>query len=294
MVPVRFNYTAPESLDEAVGILKENEGAKILAGGQSLLSDLKLRRALPSMLVDLRKIQDLRSIDYREGDGCLRIGAMTTYAEIAANQYIRKNYHALAQAVGSIGDPQVRNWGTIGGNLAYSDPTADLPPVVLALEATINTLSKNGSRAIPVDHFFVDSFKTVLEQGEIIISIDLPSPVEETSSAYKKVKNPANYHAIVGVAAKLVRSPAGIVGKCCIAVTGATPCTSRLRRVEALLDGKELTADNVATAAEQASEGLTCLSDFYASAEYRALLTRVIAEDVLTYIINQAGFSEPA
>ncbi len=289
MIPAQFDYTAPKSLEEAVELLQANEGAKILAGGQILLPEMKLRQALPSMLVDLRKIQGLRGIGYREGDGGLRIGAMTTYAEIAANTDVRENYHALAEAASTIGDPQIRNCGTIGGNLASSDPAADLSAVALALEATINTIGPNGMRAIAADQFFVDSLKTVLKQGEIIISVDFPSHVAGTGSAYYKFKHPANYYSVCGVAAKIFR-PNGAINKCCVAVTGATDRARRLGVVETILEGKEVTVDNIAAAALQANEGLTFRWDLYASGEYRAYLTRLLTEKALACAAERGGF----
>ena len=288
MNPTQFNYAAPNSLDEAVEMLRKNQGAKILAGGQILLPEMKLRHVFPSMLVDLRKIRSLRGISYCK-DGCLRIGAMDTYTEIAAHQDIREKYHALSEAVNSIGDLQVRNAGTIGGNLASRTPTAELPAVALALEFTINTIGSNGIRAIAADQFFVDSCETVLEQGEIITSVDLPPHTNGTGSAYEKVKNPVNLSSICSVAAKIVRLANGKMSKCCVAVTGATDCPRRLRAVETMLESRELTADNITAAALQASEEFAFRRDLYASAEYRAYLTKVFTEKVLTSATKRSG-----
>lgn len=289
MIPTQFNYAAPNSLDEAVEILRKNQGAKILAGGQILLPEMKLRHVFPSMLVDLRKIQSLRGISYRKTDGCLSIGAMDTYTEIAAHQDIREKYHALAEAANSIGDLQIRNAGTIGGNLAARTPAAELPAVALALEFTINTIGPNGIRAIAADQFFVDSCETVLEQGEIITSVDLPPHTSGTGSAYEKVKNPVNLSSICSVTAKIVRPANGTMSKCCVAVTGATDCPRRLRTVETMLEGRELTADNIAAAALQASEEFAFRKDLHASAEYRAYLTKVFTEKVLTSATERSG-----
>jgi carbon-monoxide dehydrogenase medium subunit len=281
MFPAQFEYAAPENVGEAISLLKGNADAKVLAGGQSLLSDMKLRRASPAMLVDLRKIQELRGVKHGEKDGGLRIGAMTTCAEIAGDKYLAEKYHALAEAATCVGDPQIRNRATIGGNLAYGDPASDLAAAALALEATIRTLGPSGVREIPADHFFLDAFKTVLEQSEVMISVDLQPAVEAMGSAYQRVTNHASQHAIAGVAATISQVLDGRIGRCRVAITGVTHCSVRLRQVEAMLEGKALSADNLAIAAKRAGEELTCVSDLYASAEYRTYLSAAMTHKAL-------------
>jgi aerobic carbon-monoxide dehydrogenase medium subunit len=289
MIPVRFDYIAPDSLQEAVQLLSQNVGASILAGGHSLMPDMKLRRVAPSLLVDLRKLQTLRGIEHRENDGGLRLGAMTTCAEIAASEEVRNNYRALAEAALSIGDPQVRNCSTIGGILAHNDPAADLPAVALALEATINTVGPDGTRAMRADEFIMGSFKTRLAPREIITSVDLPVHVARTGSAYEKFKHPASGYAVCGVAAVVEPGASGTVGKCRVAVTGAASRATRLRAVEATLEGREPTTGNIAAAAGHSSdEELTFVTDLFASAEYRAHLTRVLIERAITRAVERA------
>jgi carbon-monoxide dehydrogenase medium subunit len=290
MIPVQFDYVAPNNIEEAVAQLKHNENASILAGGLSLLTAMKLRRIAPTMLVDLRKISDLSGINHREAGGSLQIGAMTTYAEIAATEDVKEHYHALADAIDSIGDPQVRNRGTIGGSLSYNNPAADLTAVALVLEATINTIGPDGTRAIPVDEFIVGAFKTSLKPAEIITSVDFPTYVAGTGIAYEKFKNPASGFAICGVAAMIEKAPDGTVGKCRVAVTGATDYALRLRKVEAAMEGKELTQENLAAEGRVTNEGLTFLSDFAASAEYRAHLTEVLVERTISCAATRASF----
>lgn len=232
MIPTQFDYAAPDSLKEALQLLTNNKGAVILAGGHRLLTEMKLRRMSPPMLVDLRKIQELHGIDYNS-DGSLRIGAMTTYAEIAAFKDIRESYQALAEAAGDIGDVQIRNTGTIGGNLAFGNPGADLPAAMLALEATINTVGPNGDRTIPIDGFFIGSFETELAAGEIMTSINLPAPKAGAVSAYEKLKNPANGDAIYGIAARFVLA----AGES--AVTAATVHAASLAKVIVKIPNEE-------------------------------------------------------
>jgi carbon-monoxide dehydrogenase medium subunit len=160
VIPTAFDYAAPSSLNEALSLLSQNPEAKALAGGHSLLPVLKLRLSAPPMLVDLHKIEDLRGVSSHNGG--VRIGAMTTYYEIMQNEDL-KRYQALIDATSVIGDTQVRNRGTIGGSIAHADPAADLPAVMLVLEATVNITGPNGERSVPIDDFFVAMLTTSLE-----------------------------------------------------------------------------------------------------------------------------------
>lgn len=289
MIPVQFDYVAPESVEEAVTQLKQSGNANVMAGGLSLLPAMKFHRAAPSMLVDLRKISELRQIKYGKN---LQISAMTTYAEIAADKNIREHYHALTEAIDNIGDPQVRNRGTIGGSLAYNDPAADLPAAALALEATINVIGSDGTRAIPADEFLLGASKTSLKSDEIISAIDFPASSAESGSAYEKFKNPASGYAICGVAAVVTKASDGTIGKCRVAITGAADHAVRLQKVEAALQGKTLTADNLTAAAGQVGdEGLTFKTDVAASAQYRAHLAQVLIERAFTRAAERAGIS---
>ena len=255
---------------------------------------MKLGRVSPSLLVDLGKIQGLQGVRLRgDTDGVLQIGAMTTYAETAAALEVRENYHALADAANSIGDAQIRNWGKIGDIFAYRDLACDLPAVALALEATFNTIGPSGTRAVLANEFIVASFKTKLEPGQIVTSIDFPPYVTRTGSAYEKFKHPGSGYTICGIAAFIGQSSDGIVDQCRVAVTGATDNTNRLPQVEAALLGKAPTAENIAVAAKlagesvtttkDASRGLTSLCDLYGSAEYCAHLRDVLTARSLTH-----------
>lgn len=283
MIPAPFDYAAPETLEEAMALLAQNPDAKALAGGHSLLPVMKLRLSTPSMLVDLRKIQELRGIQV-SADGA-RIGAMTPYIEILSSQELQP-FQALLDAVALVGDVQVRNRGTIGGSLAHNDPAADLPAVALALEATIQTTGPSGSRAIPADEFFVGLLETALEPGEIITSVDFPA--HTGGSAYVKFENPASGYAIVGIAARVTVGADGSAQNVRVAVTGASDYATRLREVESALEGKPLVAENIQAAAEQAGQGLSFNGDIHASEEYRAHLTRVLSRRALEKAAERA------
>jgi carbon-monoxide dehydrogenase medium subunit len=284
MIPAQFDYAAPATLSEALAALSQNPEAKALAGGHSLLPMMKLRLATPALLVDLRKIADLRGVSANGGGW--RIGAMTTHNEIA-NHASLKGYQALIDATSSIGDAQVRNRGTIGGSLAHADPAADLPAVALALEVTINVSGSGGARAIAVDQYFTGMFETGLQEGEILTSVDLPALGAGTASAYAKLANPASGYAMVGVAARVTLS-GGVAQNVRVALTGAVDHAVRLASVESALNGQALNAESIAAACEQAGAGLDMMGDIHASADYRAAMIKVYARRALTKALERA------
>lgn len=290
MIPVQFDYATPKSLDEAVAMLQKNGQARLLAGGHTLLKQLKTHQIKPNLLVDLRQIPGLKGIGRRSGEDGLFIGAMVTCAELAAHLEAQANCQALVEAANSIGDAQVRNWSSLGGNLADGDPTADLAAAALALEATLYVVGPYGSRTIGADEFFIGPFDTAL-RGEIIKELKFPAVPARSGSAYEKIKNPANSYPICGVAVAVTLTEQNSVAKCRVAVTGVTAHPTRLRQVEAALEKVEATAKNIAVAAEHVTTDLTFVSDLFASDEYRAHLTRVLTERALTRAIERAGQS---
>lgn len=285
MIPAPFDYAAPATLDEALALLAGGGDAKALAGGHSLLPVMKLRLAAPALLVDLRKIGELRGVAALGGGW--RIGAMATYAELAAHAGLRR-YQALAEAAAEIGDLQVRNCGTLGGSLAHNDPAADLPAVALALDATINTRGPGGARALPADQFLVGMLQTALEEGELITSVDLPALPPGCASGYLKLANPASGYAMVGVAARVTLGADGLARDVRVALTGATDCARRLEAVERALEGRPPTAELIASAAQRAAQGLEISGDIHASAEYRAAMVPVYVRRALAAAAERA------
>ena len=254
-----FNYHRPSSVAEAASVLAANPEAKILAGGHTLLPTMKLRLASPKALVDLTRVADLRGID-KKGIA-LVIGATSTHAEVATSSVVREAIPGLVEVAGHIGDPAVRNRGTIGGSVANNDPAADYPAAVLALNATIVT----NKREIKADDFFKGLFATALADGEIITRISFPVPAK---FAYAKFANPASRYALVGVAA------AQTGGETRIAVTGAgNNGVFRHKAMEAAL-GKGWSADALKGIATDPG---MMNSDIHAAADYRAHLVGVIA-----------------
>jgi len=252
-----FEYSKPASLAEVEAAVGED--AVVLAGGMTLIPTLKQRLASPDLLIDLGGIGDLSGISV--SGGTVTIGAMTTHAEVAGSKDVAKAIPALAALAEMIGDPAVRNRGTIGGSIANNDPAADYPAAVVGLGATVKT----NKREIAGDAFFTGLFETALDEGEIVTSVSFPAPEK---AGYSKFPNPASRYAIVGVFA------AKTGGGARVAVTGAGPCVFRVGEMESALDGN-WSADAVAGISVPAG-GLN--EDIHASAEYRAHLVTVMAK----------------
>ena len=254
-----FKYHKAGSVDGAVEAMQQADDGKFVAGGQTMLPTMKHRLASPSDLIDLGGIADLSGVTV---DGStVTIGAMTTHAEVAASADVQNAIPALAKLAGNIGDPAVRNRGTIGGSIANNDPAADYPSAVIALGATVKT----SKREIPGDEFFTGMFETALEEDEIITAVSFP--VAETA-AYMKFENPASRYAIVGV---FVAKTGGEVR---VGVTGATACAHRGLRLEAALNN-QLDASGI-DAVELPVDKMN--NDIHASAEYRAHLVKVMTK----------------
>ncbi len=282
MTTFSFNYAAPESLGEAVALLQNEKGARVLAGGHSLLTEIKLHRLLPSMLVDLRKIATLKGIEQQD-NGSLRVGAMTTFREIAADKGLRENYLALNEAVNSTPDALVRNRSTIGGNLAQNAIGSDLPAAVMVLDAAVNIFSSQGLRTLSADELCTR--RVPLAMDEIITSLDLPATSADTISVYEKFVNRARNYATCGIAASVTLTPDTIVRECRVAVTGVTPYALRLPGIETLLSGKSLSVEALADA-DWTDHSQQFISDLSASAEYRAHLMKVLTERAITRMLT--------
>jgi aerobic carbon-monoxide dehydrogenase medium subunit len=282
MIPTAFDYVRASSLAEGISLAQRDlEGSKFVAGGHTLLPTLKLRLASPSLLIDIGGIANLRGIDI--GDASIKIGALTTHAELLGCEPLHKALPIFRQAAGLIADPQVRNRGTIGGSLANADPAADWPAVVIALKADIEIAGVAGSRRIPAKDFFVDIFATLLEPGELLTAFHIDEPEPRTRFSYRKIRHPASGYAVVGVAA-CVRLKDGIIAEISIGVTGAASHAFAADAAADFLTGKPLSRENIEKAARLVSESTECLSDRYASADYRASLVKTeIARTLLAF-----------
>lgn len=259
MIPYTFNYHRAANLAEAQALFARASEAKFLAGGQTLIPAMKQRLSAPSDLIDIGQLAELSFVDER--DGAVVIGAGTRHGDVAASALVGRKIPALASLAVEIGDPALRNMGTLGGSLATSDPAADYPAAVLGLAAKIVTTT----RIIRADEYFVGLFQTALEEGEIITEVSFPVP---RRAGYAKFRNPASHYAVVGVF--VAEMDAGVR----VAVTGAGPCAFRAVDMEDALQ-RSFAPDSIAEVSV-AAENLN--SDLHASAEYRAHLVTVMAK----------------
>jgi aerobic carbon-monoxide dehydrogenase medium subunit len=284
-IPAAFDYHAAKSLDEAIALLRQyGDDAKLLAGGHSLLPAMKLRLAQPAHLVDLGRVSGLSYI--RQESGAVAVGAMTTYTTIEHSDLLRQYFALLPEGTAMIGDPQVRNRGTIGGSVAHSDPAADMPGIVLALKADILAQGPNGVRTIKADDFFKGVFETALQPDEIVTELRFALPPVRTGSAYTKLANKASHYAVAGCAAVVTLGGDGTCTSASVVITGASEKASRAGGVEAALIGRKLDEATVAAAAAHASDGLSLLGDIHGSQAYRAQMTAVMARRA---ILKAAG-----
>lgn len=275
MIPAEFEYEAPRTLQEALDLLAASADAKLLAGGHSLLPAMKLRVSQPAVLVDLGRIAGLSYV--RDAGDRIAIGAMTTHANLAASEVLRRHSPLLAQTAEHVGDVQVRNRGTLGGSLAHADPAADYPATVLALDAELVATSRQGQRIVAARDFFQSLFTTALAPGEILTEIRVPKTAG-AGTAYVKFPHPASGFAVVGVAAVVATKGANIESAA-VGITGVADHAYRATRVEAALRGKPLSA--IPQAAEHAADKVQPLGDYFASAEYRKHLAAVYTQRAL-------------
>jgi aerobic carbon-monoxide dehydrogenase medium subunit len=274
MIPAKFDYVRPSSLDEAVQALAGgDEDAKVIAGGQSLLPLLRLRLAYPSLLVDVGGIGELAGV--RDAGDALVIGAMTTHYALIRDPLIREHCGLIAATAATVADPAVRHRGTIGGSLAHADPAGDLPAVISALDATLIAAGPGGDREIAAADFFADYLTTALAPGEILTAIRVPKLGADWGYHYEKFQPTAQAWAIVGVAA-LARRDNGHVAQARIGLTNMGTTPVRARAAEAAAAGAEASREALAAASVNADEGTDPPSDLRAAADYRRHLARVL------------------
>src|SRR3989442_5556643 len=275
MYPAQFDYHTPGTIREALDLLgRHKDDAKLLAGGHSLLPAMKLRLAQPKHLVDLKKIPGLSGI--KEEGGTLVIGAMTTHYAVESSPVVKSKCPVLAATAGQIGDPMVRNMGTIGGSLAKADPAADYPAAIIALGAEMVAEGPKGKRTIKADDFFKGLLTTALAPDEILTEVRVPVCGPKVGCVYQKFPHPASRFAVVGVAAVLTVD-GGKVTKAGIGITGAGTKAVRAKGVEAGLMGKTLDAATIQAAADKAPDGVDVQADLQGSEEYKRHLLKVFA-----------------
>jgi carbon-monoxide dehydrogenase medium subunit len=294
MYPGEFDYLRAESVEHALDLLDEHPDAEVLAGGHSLLPTMKSGLADPDTVVDIGDIESMQGIEH-DGE-TTSIGALTTYAEIDDTEQLWDGATALAEAASEIGDTQVRNRGTIGGNLAHSDPASDLPGAAIASDLTLVAEGRDGERRIDADDFFIAMYMTDLAEDELLTRVEVPRVNGSAGGAYVKKPSPSSGYALVGVAARLHLDD-GTVTDARVGANGVMDHGVRLDPVEDALEGERLNEDTITAAAEHAAADLDesmMMDDIQASAEYRAHLLEVYTERALERAAERAGATVPA
>lgn len=302
MFPAECDYVRAESVDDALSTLADHgEGATLIAGGHGLLPDMKTRERTPDLLIDVDRLDDLAGVE--RTDGGLSVGALTRHDEIARSDRLADEVRVLAEAAGEVGDTQIRNRGTIGGNLADAESGADLPAAVLAADATLVVASTEATREVPADEFFVGHEETALDDGDLLTAVRPSSAFD--GSAYVRRTHPATGYASVGVAAAVTLDE-GAVSTARVAVTGATTHARRLGRVESALEGTTLARSSATASDDQppldlarvtadAGEGLpedAWVGDHHISASHRRAVLSAVAERAVRTALNRA--TDPA
>ena len=288
MKPPRFEYVAPRTLDEALNVLlSRGEGARVLAGGQSLIPLLNFRLAHPEALVDINRIGDLAYL--RADDGGLRIGALTRQHAVERSELVRARVPILAEACHLIGHVPIRHRGTIGGNLAHADPASELPAVMVALEAELTLSSVKGARTVPAHRFFVAPLTTAIETGEMLTEIRVPSLPARTGGAFVEMARRAGDYALVGVAALVALDASGRCQRARVALCGVGPTPIRASAAEEALVGQRPDGGALDEAASRAAAATSPPSDIHGSAAFRTKLARHFTRQAIALAAQRAG-----
>ena len=283
--PAAFDYYAVSSLDEAIRMIQENEDAKIIAGGQSLLVMMKLRLLTPSALIDISKVPGLDYI--KEEEGYIALGALTTHQAIYKSSLLTAKCPLLSEAAGRIGDVQIRNRGTIGGSVSHADPSADYPAVLLALEAKVVAKGPSGERMIDAEDFFLDVFTTALGPNELVKEVRVPIIGENEGQAYIKFIRRESEFAMVNVAVCLTIGKDRTVEKARIALGAVANRAVRAKKAEGMLEGEKISKELIEKVSKVADEETDPPADIHASAEYRRHLVKVWTRRLLEQVLGQ-------
>ncbi|MGG1659926.1 FAD binding domain-containing protein [Brevibacillus sp. NRS-1366] len=286
MIPNAFDYVQANSIEEAIQLMQESEGeGKFLAGGHSLVPLMKFRLTNPGKLIDISRIQELKGI--RKDGNRLIVGALTTHKQLYQDALVTENISVLAETARTIGDMQIRNRGTVGGNLAHADSAADLPGVALALEALLEVQGEDGKEVIDIDGFFLGPLVTALPETSVLTSISFLIPPTHTKSVYMKYAHPASGYAVVGVCAIVGIGEDGRIDFARVGINGVADVAYRATSVEKALLGELPTEETIKRAAALASNEGEIGNDLFASDEYRRNIAAVYTERALAHILLQ-------
>ncbi len=287
MIPPQFDYHAPGSLDEALGLLGSLDDAKVMSGGQSLLPMLKLRLASPANIVDIGRIPGLDTL--AEEDGFLRIGALVTETQLEQSAVVAERYPILFDTAKVIADPLVRNRATICGNVAHGDPANDHPATMLALGAQVVATGPDGARTIDIDEFFFGLFMTALGEGEVLTELRIPAPAANSGGAYVKLERKVGDYAVAGSAVQLTLADDGTVASAGIGLTNLGIAPIRASAAEDALTGQAPGDDAIAAAAQAAADATEPIADRRGSVEYKQNMARVLTARAIRKALARAG-----
>ncbi|WP_462421541.1 FAD binding domain-containing protein [Salinicoccus sp. Marseille-QA3877] len=285
MIPSQFKYVRAESVKEAISLLQESDGeGKVLAGGHSLVPLMKFRITTPGTLVDITRIPDLKNVKVE--DGRLIVGALKTHFEISNDETIIENLPSLAQTASLTGDLQVRNYGTIGGNIVHGDPVADYPAIALALGGELKVESEEGTEMMPLEGFVLGPLITMMPENGLVTEISFELPPSHVKQTYLKLAHPASGYPVVGVAAVSGVDDEGNIDYIRVGVTGVGDVSYRAHAVEEFLNGKKPTEELINEAADLAVDGEEMGSDLFASSEYREHITKIYVKRALKDVLK--------
>ena len=287
MIPPQFDYHAPGTLDEALGLLGSLDDPKVMSGGQSLLPMLKLRLASPANIIDIGRIPGLDSIEER--DGFLRIGALVTEAQLESSPAVAERYPILLDTARVIADPLVRNRATLCGNIAHGDPANDHPATMIALGARVVAVGPDGERTIDINEFFFGLFMTALGEGEILTELHIPTPPAHSGGAYVKLERKVGDYAVAGSAVQLTLAENGTVASAGIGLTNLGIAPIRATAAEAALTGQAPGDDTIAAAAQAAADAADPVADRRGSVEYKKNMARVLTTRAIRKALARAG-----
>jgi aerobic carbon-monoxide dehydrogenase medium subunit len=288
VIPASFRYAAPRSVAEAIGLLAAHEDAKVLAGGHSLLPLMKLRLASPPVLVDINRIPDLDYIREDHGIGRLRIGALARHIDFEQSPLIRARYPILWDTARGIGDPLVRNRGTLAGAVAHADPAADWPAALLAVDGEVVARGSGGERIVPIRELYVAILTTSLSSDEMITEVRVPIPEPRSGGAYEKLERKVGDYAVIGVGVQVVLDEAGNVTRAGIGLCNAASTSIKATAAEAFLAGKPMAPDNVNEAARLAMEASDPIDDDRGPVDYKRAMVRELTRRALGRAIDRA------
>lgn len=284
MIPAKFDYVRANSVEQAIQLLQESDGeGKLIAGGHSLLPLMKFRLTEPGTLIDISQISTLKGV--RKAGDRIVVGAMTTHREAATNPMIKEYIPVLAEAARQVGDIQIRNRGTVGGNIAHADPAADLPAAAIVLDAELTLQGEDGEETMSLDSFIIGPLITMMPENSVVTNLTFAIPPSHTKSTYLKYFHPASGYPVVGVAVVVGTDNDKKIDYIKVGITGAGDMVFRAETVEQALIGQVPSESVIDSAAGLAAENADMGSDLFASEEYREQLCKIYTARALKSIL---------